>query len=158
MQYTKEQLSAMSVEELREIAKELDIKTAKLEQMDLVYEILDKSAIVSAADKAAKQTTSTRKRARIKTVDRVYTASQDKAKKVDKTMKVSVDESIFASLSDEEKDLMKQTQMEEKELAEVVEKNDAENNEQVEETPKKRTRKTKKSQEEETNTKKKNLK
>ena len=152
MQYTKEQLSAMSVEELREIAKELDIKTAKLEQMDLVYEILDKSAIVSAADKAAKQTTSTRKRARIKTVDRVYTASQDKAKKVDKTMKVSVDDSIFASLSDEEKDLMKQTQMEEKELAEVVEKNDAEKNEQVEETPKKRTRKTKKSQEEETNT------
>ena len=152
MQYTKEQLSAMSVEELREIAKELDIKTAKLEQMDLVYEILDKSAIVSAADKAAKQTTSTRKRARIKTVDRVYTASQDKAKKVDKTMKVSVDDSIFASLSDEEKDLMKQTQMEEMELAEVVEKNEAEKNEQVEETPKKRTRKTKKSQEEETNT------
>ncbi len=152
MQYTKEQLSAMSVEELREIAKELDIKTAKLEQLDLVYEILDKSAIVSAADKAAKQTTSTRKRARIKTVDRVYTASQDKAKKVDKTMKVSVDDSLFASLSDEEKDLMKQTQMEEMELAEVVEKNEAEKNEQVEETPKKRTRKTKKSQEEETNT------
>jgi transcription termination factor Rho len=153
MQYTKEQLSAMGVDELREIAKELDIKTAKLEQMDLVYEILDKSAIVSAADKAAKQTPSTRKRARIKTVDRVYTASQDKAKKVDKTMKVSVDDSIFASLSEEEKDLMKQTQQEEKEMAETVEKSDVEKNEQPEETSKKRTRKTKKSQEEETNSK-----
>ena len=116
MQYTKEQLSSMSVEELREIAKEFGIKTSKLEQMDLVYEILDKSAIVSAADKAAKQTSTTKKRTRIKTVDRVYTASQDKAKKVDKTMKVSVDDSIYASLSDEEKDMMKQTQIEEQEI------------------------------------------
>lgn len=149
MQYTKEQLSGMSVEELREIAKEFDIKTAKLEQMDLVYEILDKSAIVSAADKAAKQTASPKKRTRIKTVDRVYTASQDKAKKVDKTMKVSVDDSLFASLSDEEKDLMKQAQFEEQKLAETQEKDTAkEAVPSTEETPKKKTRRTKKSKEE----------
>ncbi len=142
MQYTKEQLSSMSVEELREIAKEFGIKTSKLEQMDLVYEILDKSAIVSAADKAAKQTSTTKKRTRIKTVDRVYTASQDKAKKVDKTMKVSVDDSIYASLSDEEKDMMKQTQIEEQEI-----KNDElqEDIKVLEEKPLKKTRKTKKS-------------
>ena len=80
MQYTKDQLSVMSLDQLRDIAKELGINTSGLEQMDLVYEILDKSAIVSAADKVAKQTT-TKKRARIKTVDKVYTANQEKAKK-----------------------------------------------------------------------------
>ena len=166
MQYTKEQLGSMSVEELREIAKEFGIKTSKLEQMDLVYEILDKSAIVSAADKAAKQTSTTKKRTRIKTVDRVYTASQDKAKKVDKTMKVSVDDSIYASLSDEEKDLMKQTQIEEQEIKndelqediKVLEEkplkktrksslNEIEESEPDKEEPKKKTRKTKKIQE-----------
>ena len=61
--------------------------------------------------------------------------------KLRKQKKVTVYEAL-SDLYDEEKDLMKQTQMEEKELAEVVEKNDAEKNEQVEETPKKRTRKT----------------
>ena len=149
MQYTKEQLSSMSVDELREIAKEFDIKTAKLEQMDLVYEILDKSAIVSAADKAAKQTAATtKKRTRIKTVDRVYTASQDKAKKVDKTVKVSVDDSLFASLSDDEKDMMMQTQMEEQETNEV--KNDEAQDESLQQVapPKKKTRKTKSTKEE----------
>ena len=114
MQYTKEQLSGMSVDELRKIADEFGIKTAKLEPMDIVYEILDKSAIASAADKAAKQTTTgARKRTRIKTVDRVYSATQDKAKKVDKTMKVSVDDSLFASLSDEEKKMIEQAKIDE---------------------------------------------
>ncbi len=144
MQYTKEQLSSMSVEELRDIAKEFGIKTSKLEQMDLVYEILDKSAIASAADKAAKQTSATKKRTRIKTVDRVYTASQDKAKKVDKTVKVSVDDSLFASLSDEEKDMMKQTQIEEQEVKDVISEELSDNKVQ-EDSPQKKTRKTKKS-------------
>ena len=86
MQYTKEQLSGMYTDQLKEIAKELGINTTGMEQMDMVYEILDKSAIVSAADKVAKQS-ATKKRTRIKTVDKVYTANQDKAKKVDKTVK-----------------------------------------------------------------------
>lgn len=153
MQYTKEQLSSMNVEELREIAKEFDIKTAKLEQMDLVYEILDKSAIVSAADKAAKQTATAKKRTRIKTVDRVYTASQDRAKKVDKTVKVNVDDSLFASLSEEEKNMMMQTQMEEQESNEV--KNDEVQDESALQVPpaKKKTRKTKNAKEEVNNDK-----
>ena len=146
MQYTKEQLSGMSVEELREIAKEFDIKATKLDQMDLVYEILDKSAIASAADKAAKQTSATKKRTRIKTVDRVYTASQDKAKKVDKTMKVSLDDSLFASLSDEEKDMMKQTQKEELEANNKIENIDKADVNTEKDAPKKNNRKTKKSQ------------
>lgn len=107
MQYTKEQLSGMSTEQLKEIAKELDIKTSGMEQMDMVYEILDKSAIVSAADKVAKQTT-TKKRTRIKTVDKVYTANQDKAKKVDKTVKKNVEDTLFASLADEDKIIINQ--------------------------------------------------
>ena len=160
MQYTKEQLSGMSVDELRNIAEELGIKSAKLEQMDLVYEILDKSAIVSAADKAAKQTTAaTRKRARIKTVDRVYTANQDKAKKVDKTMKVSVDDSLFASLSDDEKKMMVEAQQDEKgkETANAQETVAEAPKAANEEAPKKRTRKTKKTEEktEDMNTEKK---
>ena len=160
MQYTKEQLSGMSVDELRNIAEELGIKSAKLEQMDLVYEILDKSAIVSAADKAAKQTTAaTRKRTRIKTVDRVYTANQDKAKKVDKTMKVSVDDSLFASLSDDEKKMMVEAQQDEKgkETANAQETVAEAPKAANEEAPKKRTRKTKKTEEktEDMNTEKK---
>ena len=134
----------MSVEELRNIANELGIKSSKLEQMDLVYEILDKSAIVSAADKTAKQSAA-KKRTRIKTVDRVYTANQEKAKKVDKTMKVSVDDSLFASLSDDEKQMMLQTQNDEKGEAGAKEDN-MEQTAEVEETPKKRTRRTKKSE------------
>ena len=153
MQYTKDQLSGMSVDELRNIAEEFGIKTAKLEPMDIVYEILDKSAIATAADKAAKQSAAgTRKRTRIKTVDRVYSASQDKAKKVDKTMKVSVDDSLFASLSDEEKKMMEQAQIDEKaeeaqKAAEAQKTAEVAAEKPAEEAPKKRTRKTKKTEE-----------
>ena len=119
MQYTKEQLNGMSVEDLRDIAKELGIKTSGLQQIDLIYEILDKSAIVSAAnDQAAKSANPARKRARIKTVDRVYTANQDKAKKIDKTVQVSVDDSLFASLSNEEKIMVENAKVQEQQLAE----------------------------------------
>ncbi len=104
MQYTKDQLSGMTVEQLKVIAKELGIKTSGMKQMDLVYEILDKSAIVNAADKVAKQS-NTKKRTRIKTVDKVYTATQDKAKKVDKTIQKNIDDSLFASIAEEDKNL-----------------------------------------------------
>jgi len=100
MQYTKEQLSGMTVEQLKEIAKGLGIKVSGMQKMDLVYEILDKSAIVSAADKVAKQTTP-KKRTRIKTVDKVYTANQDKAKKVDKTVQKNIENSLFPQLDED---------------------------------------------------------
>ncbi len=114
MKYTKDQLTGMSLDELRSIASELGISTTNQSELDLVYEILDRSAEVSAADNAASAKTASRKRTRIKTVDRVYTANQSKAKKVDKTMTKSVDDSLFGSLSDEEQSMMIETQEKEK--------------------------------------------
>jgi hypothetical protein len=104
----------MSLDELRSIASELGISTTNQSELDLVYEILDRSAEVSAADNAASAKTASRKRTRIKTVDRVYTANQSKAKKVDNTMTKSVDDSLFGSLSDEEQSMMIETQEKEK--------------------------------------------
>ncbi len=113
-QFNKEQLAGKSLEELREIAAQLGINAAKLDERSLMYEILDQSAIASAADQSATTKTNGRKRARIKTVDRVYTANQEKTKKIDKTVTRNVDDSLFATLSAEEKALMVETQANEK--------------------------------------------
>jgi transcription termination factor Rho len=146
--YNKEQLTGKSLDELRSIAKEFGIKTAGMSELDLVYEILDQSAVASAADKAAvapKTATAAKKRTRIKTVDRVYTANQEKAKKIDKTVTKAVDDSLFGSLSNEEQALMTQTQKQEEEAkatAAEAETAAATAEEQpAEEAPKKRGRK-----------------
>ena len=104
--YNKEQLDGMTLSELKKIAKEMGIKGAdRSKQDDLVFKILD-----AQADSAAQNTSAApgRKRSRvsIKSVDRVYTANQSKAKKVDKTVKVATDDSLFAELSDEAKALV----------------------------------------------------
>lgn len=112
-QFNKEQLTSMSLDELREIANSLGVSTSGKETMDLVYAILDQSALQTASD-TAKNASQTKRRSRVKTVDRVYTANKEKAKKVDKTVKRDVDDSLFGSLSNEEKDLMTQTQEEER--------------------------------------------
>ena len=146
--YNKEQLTGKSLEELRSIAEEFGIKTSGLDEMGLVYEILDQSAVASAADKAASaKSTTAKKRTRIKTVDRVYTANQEKAKKIDKTVTKAVDDSLFGSLSNEEQALMTETQkQEEMEAQTTIAETKAEEVETaanpVEEQPKKRTRKT----------------
>jgi len=44
-QYSKEQLTGKSLEELRAIAAELDIKPNGLDERTLMYEILDQSAV-----------------------------------------------------------------------------------------------------------------
>ena len=119
--YNKEELTGKSIEELRTIADEFGIKTAELDEMGLVYEILDHSAVATAADKNATAKAATKKRTRIKTVDRVYTANQTKAKKVDKTVQRSIDDSLFASLSNEEQELMTQAQEQEKIAEQAVE-------------------------------------
>ena len=106
---------------MRTIADEFGIKTAELDEMGLVYEILDHSAVATAADKNATAKAATKKRTRIKTVDRVYTANQTKAKKVDKTVQRSIDDSLFASLSNEEQELMTQAQEQEKIAEQAVE-------------------------------------
>jgi transcription termination factor Rho len=106
MVYNKEQLTEKTTEELQSIAGELGLgSTSKLERMDLIYKILDEQAS-SASSRTEK--TSARKRSRIsvKNVDRVYTANQMKAKKVDKQMKVAKDESLYADLTEEERSML----------------------------------------------------
>ena len=167
MKYTKDQLISKDQDELRSIASSYGIDANSLDGMDLIYAILESDQQETAADSA--KTTSTRKRTRIKTVDRVYTANQSRAKKIDKTMKVSVDDSLFGSLSDEEKALMAETQANEKSEAEAAmavaeapakkttrrtkktaepEATEAEpKDEEPKEEPKKRTRRTKAAEE-----------
>ena len=138
-QYNKEQLTGKTLDELHEIADEYKINSNGLGERDLVYEILEEQA-KAAAEKTTSQSTASRKRTRIQKVDRVYTANQEKAKKVDKTVMRSVDSSLFGSLSDEEKALMSQAQESEKAAA-AQESNEEKTEETVAEAPKKRGRK-----------------
>ena len=137
-QYNKEQLTGKTLDELRTIAAEYNINSGDMSEIDLVYEILEEQA-KAAAEKSTAKSTATRKRTRIQKVDRVYTANQEKAKKVDKTVLRSVDGSLFNSLSDEEKALMAQTQEIEKAAAKESAEAQAE---AAEDAPKKKTRKT----------------
>ena len=134
-QYNKEELAGKSLEELQSIANEFGIDINGMDERTLMYEILDQSAMASAADKAVAKSP-TKRRTRLKTVDRVYTANQEKAKKIDKKMKVPVDDSLFASLSDDEKKLMTDAQKKEKQ-----ESNEKNNSSQTSEAPKRKARK-----------------
>ena len=92
--------------ELLSIASELGIKNAeKMEPAMLRLTIIDEQATAFASG-AMEKTTRKRSRVSIKSVDRVYTANQDKAQKIDKTVKVAKDDSLFADLSDEEKAML----------------------------------------------------
>lgn len=83
------QLNEKDLSELQEIAKELGLKkTTALKKEELVYKILDEQAIKSASQKANtdKPEGQTKKRARIsvkKEGDKVYTATKDKALKLE---------------------------------------------------------------------------
>ena len=84
------QLNDKDLPELISIAKELGIKNAdSMKKDDLVYGILDEQAIANASKKAAKEKdkeAQPRKRSRIsvkKEGDKVYTATQDKAQKLE---------------------------------------------------------------------------
>ena len=81
------QLNDKEVSELQSIAKELGIKNAEsMKKDELVYGILDEQAIANASKKAANKETQPRKRTRVsvkKEGDKVYTASQDKAQKLE---------------------------------------------------------------------------
>ena len=120
--YNLEELNRKEKEELLNIANELGIKNAeKMDDLTLRLTIIDEQAS-NFASNAASTEKSGRKRSRvsIKSVDRVYTANQDKAKKVDKTMKITKDESMFADLSDDEKAMLATSPAEEAPVAEVV--------------------------------------
>ena len=110
--YNLEELNRKEKEELLNIANEMGIKNAdKMDDTTLRLTIIDEQATNFASTTTAASEKSGRKRSRvsIKNVDRVYTANQDKAKKVDKNMKVTKDESVFAALSDEEKAMLTST-------------------------------------------------
>ena len=99
MYYNIIQLNDKDLSELQSIAKELGIKDAEsINQKDLVYRILDEQAIANASKRAAKETP--RKRTRIavkKEPDKVYTATKDKAKKIEtETLKLATPTPLFA--------------------------------------------------------------
>ena len=139
--YNLEELNRKEKEELLNIANEMGIKNAeKMDDLTLRLTIIDEQATTFAST-AASTEKSGRKRSRvsIKSVDRVYTASQDKAKKIDKTMKVTKDESMFAALSDDERAMLTPAEEQETRKEEVVPEAAAEEAP----APKKRGRKTK---------------
>lgn len=88
------QLNDKSLSELQSIASELGItKTDSLSKEDLVYKILDEQAIAGATQKVAAEKANEgkpRKRTRIsvkKESDKVYTATKDKAQKLEPNTK-----------------------------------------------------------------------
>jgi len=146
--YNLEELNRKEKEELLNIANEMGIKNAeKMDDLTLRLTIIDEQA-TNFASNAASSEKSGRKRSRvsIKSVDRVYTASQDKAKKIDKTMKVTKDESMFAALSDDEKAMLTPAEEQGTRREEVVPEAAAEEAP----APKKRGRKPKAEKESET--------
>lgn len=106
--YNLEELNRKDRNELLDIAGEMGISnTEKMDETELRLAIIDEQAS-NFASNAATTEKAPRKRSRVsvKNVDRVYTANQDKAKKVDKNMKITKDESLFADLSEEEKAML----------------------------------------------------
>jgi len=81
------QLNDKELSELQSIAKELGIKNAEsMKKDELVYGILDEQAIANASKKSTNKEAQPRKRTRVsvkKEGDKVYTASQDKAQKLE---------------------------------------------------------------------------
>lgn len=114
--YSLEQLNAKGKEELMEIAKELGVaKFNELSEADLRFAILDEQATSFASNSSApEKQAKKRSRVSVKSVDRVYTANQDVAKKIDKTMVVATDNSLFSDLTEEEKGLLESPVVEEK--------------------------------------------
>lgn len=137
--YKLEELNRKEKEELVEIAAELGIKNAnKMEETELRLAIIDEQA-TNFALTATTTEKATRKRTRVsvKSVDRVYSANQAKVKKIDKAMKVTKDESLFADLSDEEKAMLTPAAATQEEAPAATQ------NEPVAAAPKKRGRKPK---------------
>lgn len=138
--YNIEQLNEKEIQELQDIAEDLGISDAtNLEKQDLIYKIIDTQADTFAANKGGdKPSTKKRSRISIKNVDRVYTANQMSAKKIDKPMKITKNDSLFADLSIEEKSMLTPLQETESTVPEEI----AEITTEEAENTKKKTRKT----------------
>ena len=107
--YNLQQLASKELSELQMIATEVGVDNAdNLGKEDLMFRIIDAQADAAASGAASSADKAPKKRARVsvKNVDRVYSASQTKAKKIDKKMQVMLDDTLFGSLSQEEKDML----------------------------------------------------
>lgn len=108
--YNLEQLNEKDISELQSIAAEMGVAGyAGLDKNELTFRIIDTQADAYASTKGGdKQAARKRSRISVKNVDRVYTANQLNAKKIDKPMKITKDDSLFADLSEEEKNMLSQ--------------------------------------------------
>ena len=98
----------MSQEEFFSLAEKLEIPDyKKREKIDVIYDIIEKSVSESVANSANKEkTTKKRTRVSVKNVDKVYTANQGDAKKVDKVERKIKDDGLFADLSEEDRKML----------------------------------------------------
>ena len=108
------QLNDKELSELQAIAKELGIQHADtLKKDDLVYSILDEQAIANASKKNAKEKekeAQPRKRTRVsvkKEGDKVYTASKDKAQKLEANTPEIQAKPLFNPENEDKKDEVK---------------------------------------------------
>lgn len=136
--YNLEQLATKELSELQMIATELGVENAdKLEKNDLMFRIIDEQADAAATGANTEKSTRKRTRVSVKNVDRVYSASQDKTTKIDKKMQVALNDTLFGSLSQEEKDMLTPSDEQQAETQPTGSASKAE------EAPKKRGRKKK---------------
>ena len=108
MSYKKSELESMSQEEFFALAEKLAIPDYKRrEKIDVIYDIIEKSVNESVANTSTKEK-ATKKRARVsvKNVDKVYTANQNDAKKVDKVERKVKDDGLFADLPEEDRKML----------------------------------------------------
>ena len=146
--YNLDQLKAKGLEELQQIASEMGIKSNGLDEGELRFRIIDEQAISAASSATEQPERRKRQRVAVKNVDRVYTANKTKAKKIDKAMTITKDESLFADLSNDEKAMLNEMD------AKVVDAASETAAKEESPAPKKRTRKTKTEKESETSVKK----
>ena len=136
--YNLEQLATKELSELQAIATELGVENAdKLEKNDLMFRIIDEQADAAATGANTEKATRKRTRVSVKNVDRVYSASQNKTTKIDKKMQVALNDTLFGSLSQEEKDMLTPSDEQQTDVPAT------ESAPQTDEAPKKRGRKKK---------------
>lgn len=136
--YNLEQLATKELSELQAIATELGVENAdKLEKNDLMFRIIDEQADAAATGANTEKATRKRTRVSVKNVDRVYSASQNKTTKIDKKMQVALNDTLFGSLSQEEKNMLTPSDEQQTDVPAT------ESAPQTDEAPKKRGRKKK---------------
>lgn len=102
--HKKSELESMSLEQLQEIAGNLNIDIASTDNtIDLIYKIIDEESIQTAAQKAGQEKAAPRKRTRIakKDTDKVYSASQGTGENFDMKKKRAAEEQAVVAQTEE---------------------------------------------------------